>query len=170
MSRKGTSTPIKSKSITLGMRVRLVRKAWGWSQDDLAKALGTDQQVVSYWERDQIEPSRAFLRLLIELFRMPEAALKTGKGFTIPDCPATKDDPIALLLQELQPLAHILVGDLFVADLQLGTGDQFLITKALQAIREARNEGRQVLVVLGPKNDSSLDRVGSRVRPSMGRR
>ena len=102
MTRKGISSTSKMGFSTLGARIRSVRRAWGWTQGDLASALGTDQQVVSYWERDKSHPSRGFLKLLADLFRIPDSVLLHGKGFTVPHAPASDAD--AALLQGLQRL------------------------------------------------------------------
>lgn len=162
MSRKGNPTSRTASPATLGERIRRVRKGWGWSQDRLAKALGTDQQVVSYWERDQMPPSRAFMKLILDLFRLPEAAMVDGKGFSIPDAPAEADDLAVALLQGLERLPAVPEPGLTLVDLAKGRVDHPSVTKALEAMREARNEGLNVLVVVLPAKASQKPRGKSK--------
>jgi len=69
---------------TLGMRVREVRKAWKWSQDDLAKALWCDQASISFWERDQTLPYGCSMVAMAALFNCTVDALKTGHDWVVP--------------------------------------------------------------------------------------
>ena len=48
--------------------VRHERESRGWSQAELAEEVGTDQKVVSRWERGTSHPSPYFRKRLIELF------------------------------------------------------------------------------------------------------
>lgn len=48
----------------LNQRIRLLRKARGMSQVELAKRLGVTKQSVSNWENDNIQPS---IEMLIKL-------------------------------------------------------------------------------------------------------
>lgn len=146
MTRKGISSSSRMEFATLGTRIRSVRRAWGWTQRDLASALGTDQQVVSYWERDKSHPSRGFLKLLADLFRIPEAVLVHGRNFTVPEEPASDGD--AALLQGLERLLVSPLEDLILADLDLGGVDHPSLNEVFQAMRAARKEGRQILVVI----------------------
>lgn len=148
MTRKGISSSSKMEFATLGSRIRSVRRAWGWTQGDLARALGTDQQVVSYWERDKSQPSRGFLKLLADLFRTPEAVLMHGRSFTVPQAPASDGD--AALLQGLERLLISPLEDLILADLNLGCTGRPTLTEAIQAMRAGRKEGCQILIVLAP--------------------
>ena len=79
---------VQSSPQTLGERLRRIRIAWGWSQGRFAEALGSNQRLVSHWERDIVKPSGAALTAISSLIGMTTEALLTGKGFTIPDIPA----------------------------------------------------------------------------------
>lgn len=88
-----TRGPYRKKSTlraprTLGARLKKIRVKWGWSQEQMAEALGTGQQTLSRWERDEGEPTKATLRALQGLFGLSEEALITGAGFYLPDPPA----------------------------------------------------------------------------------
>lgn len=42
--------------MTFGDKLKLIREIEGWSQDDLAKKLGTSKQVISRYEKGQTTP------------------------------------------------------------------------------------------------------------------
>lgn len=70
---------------TIGARIRKIRTTWGWTQGELAGRLNTDQQIISAWERDVAQPSRANIALLAEFFGLPIEALSNGEGFEVPE-------------------------------------------------------------------------------------
>jgi transcriptional regulator with XRE-family HTH domain len=43
--------------MTFGERITLVRKQLKWSQDDLAKKIGTSAPIIGRYERNEIKPS-----------------------------------------------------------------------------------------------------------------
>jgi transcriptional regulator with XRE-family HTH domain len=94
-------TPSKPK--TFGQRVRAVRIAWKWSQTQLAKALGTNQQTISHWEQERQQPTDATLHALASLFGMGTDALVSGKAFYLPGPP--------------QPIGNLLVAANLATDL-----------------------------------------------------
>lgn len=69
------------KPSTLGLRIRAIRVAWGWTQGTLAKVLGSSQSIISEWEKDISKPSGATLTALAKLVDLPVAALENGRGF-----------------------------------------------------------------------------------------
>ena len=77
---EGTS----KRATTLGQRIALVRKAWGWTQSDLAERLRVRKATVSAWEREVAQPNGiSLIALAAVLNTTPEALL--GKGpFTLP--------------------------------------------------------------------------------------
>jgi transcriptional regulator with XRE-family HTH domain len=72
----------------MGERIKAVRTAWGWSQEEMASALRVDQASISFWERDRIVPSGSAMVALAGLIRTSPEALETGKGFVVPAAPA----------------------------------------------------------------------------------
>ena len=60
--------------------LRCERELHGWSQAELADKVGTDQKVVSRWERGISHPSPYFRKKLIELLGKNAAEL----GFVVP--------------------------------------------------------------------------------------
>ncbi len=138
---------------TLGQRIRAIRIAWGWTQATLAKALGSAQSLVSEWEKDVSEPSGASLTALARLFHLSVPALKTGKGFKIPEPPDAKPQGGLMSKRDVQDLKQLLPklkeGEILHVD--TGTSDSELVAlkDALVALREAKREGRPVWLVIG---------------------
>jgi transcriptional regulator with XRE-family HTH domain len=138
---------------SLGQRIRAVRIAWGWTQGTLAKALGSAQSLVSEWEKDISKPSGASLTALATLFRLSVPALRTGKGFKIPEPPGSKPAGRLMSKRDVQDLKHLLPklkeGEILQVD--TGTEDSELVElkDALAALREAKKEGRAVWLVIG---------------------
>ena len=87
MTRRGAYSPGAggNKVTTLGQRIRSVRKAWGWTQKELATLLHVAQNAVSQWATDRSKPIGPVKARLLTLFQISEDALVLGKGFTIPD-------------------------------------------------------------------------------------
>jgi transcriptional regulator with XRE-family HTH domain len=80
---------------TIGWRIRQVRRAWGWTQVDLATRLNTGQQVLSNWEKNIFTPSATAMVALAGVLGLSVEALATGKGFTIPDVPQSEQGGVA---------------------------------------------------------------------------
>ncbi len=89
MTGRGPYRPRRAvkKPQTLGERLVVVRRALGFSQATLATAVGVPQQSISSWERGLTEPSGPGMRMLTGVLGVTATALRTGKGFTIPDAP-----------------------------------------------------------------------------------
>ena len=54
--------------MTIGERIKQVRKARKWTQSTLAEAVGTGQDQVARWEKGVITPGRAHLTELARVF------------------------------------------------------------------------------------------------------
>jgi transcriptional regulator with XRE-family HTH domain len=78
---------VVKKPQTLGERLLVVRRALGFSQVSLAEAVGVPQQSISSWERGLTEPSGPGMLTLTTVLGVTAVALKTGKGFVVPDAP-----------------------------------------------------------------------------------
>jgi DNA-binding XRE family transcriptional regulator len=72
---------------TLGTRIKAVRTAWDWSQEQFAHALQVDQASISLWERDRIVPSGSATVALACLFGCSIRALVVGEGWAVPADP-----------------------------------------------------------------------------------
>ncbi|MCL1892696.1 MAG: helix-turn-helix domain-containing protein [Holophagaceae bacterium] len=77
---------------TMGERIKAVRLAWKWAQEDMADILRVDQASISFWERDKIKPSGSALLSLAALFRTTVSALENGENFAIPTSPNRGED------------------------------------------------------------------------------
>ncbi|MDR1840619.1 MAG: helix-turn-helix domain-containing protein [Holophagales bacterium] len=72
---------------TLGERIKAVRVAWDWPQEEMAEILRVDQASISFWERDKIKPSGSAIVTLAALFRTTIEALEKGENFVMPTAP-----------------------------------------------------------------------------------
>ena len=63
------------KKLQMNQRLKRERELRGWSQEDIAKKIGTDQKVVSRWERGISHPSPYFRQKLLALFGKDAAEL-----------------------------------------------------------------------------------------------
>lgn len=87
MTGRGPYKPRRAvkKPQTLGERLQVVRRALGFSQVTLAEAVGVPQQSISSWERGLTEPSGPGMLTLTTVLGLSAEALKTGKGFVVPN-------------------------------------------------------------------------------------
>jgi DNA-binding XRE family transcriptional regulator len=74
--------------LTLGERIKAVRLAWDWPQEEMAEILRVDQASISFWERDKIKPSGSAMVALAALFRTTIDALERGENFIMPAAPS----------------------------------------------------------------------------------
>lgn len=58
--------------MTLGQKIRDVRKAKGWTQKELATRLGMTVAQISRWEQDHVTPRTRNLEDLAKVFEVPE--------------------------------------------------------------------------------------------------
>lgn len=86
MSRKGpyrAGEPLQ-RAISLGQRVAAIRKAWGWTQSDLAERLRVRKATVSAWEREVAMPNGISLIALASVLNTSPECLLGEARFTIP--------------------------------------------------------------------------------------
>lgn len=145
MKVKGTLKP-SSTPQTLGARIRVVRKAWDWTQEDLAQALKTDRQIVSYWERGISKPSRPAMQLLVRLFRLSAEALLVGTGFSIPDLPEGDHALGKESLREMLPASEI--GKVLILGAESGKSKLTSFEQAIKRLKVAETEGYMVWLVV----------------------
>lgn len=143
---KGTSKTSGIAS-TLGARIRMVRKAWGWSQEDLARAIGSDQQIISYWERDKAKPTRSALQLLANTLHLSIKALSTGDGFTIPELPHPNASLDALRRSIETTMAIVGTGGIQGIDLSRDSIAALPIRDVRAFVDRAKKDGLTVWVI-----------------------
>ena len=87
MTRRGAyqATSSMTTPSQIGERIKTIRRAWGWTQGELAIILHVPQPAVSAWEANRSKPIGPVLAHLLEVFGITKEALLEGKGFTIPD-------------------------------------------------------------------------------------
>jgi transcriptional regulator with XRE-family HTH domain len=56
--------------MTFGERIALIRKQLKWSQEDLAKKVGTSAPIIGRYERDEIKPSIEVAAKMAELLNV----------------------------------------------------------------------------------------------------
>ena len=88
----GMSTP----SASVGARIRAARQAHGWTQDDLAIAVGVSRSAVAQWETDRAGQIRANISRIAAALDLPVALLLDGAAPQPDPTPGTADE-IALL-------------------------------------------------------------------------
>ena len=126
---------------TLGERIKKLRWHRGWTQEDLSRAVNTEQAIISNWERDKVRPSGAALAALAQVFQLTPAALESGEGFQLQSPPRPGKAPLELELPEPGEAAVMLL------DLKKGTPQAADFQEALGALLKATQAGRSVWVV-----------------------
>lgn len=145
---KGASKK-SSVASTLGARIRLVRKAWGWTQGDLAHALGNDRQIISYWELDKAKPTRSAMQILSRTLGLSVDALVSGNGFSIPDLPDGRLQTLHHAFRDLQPTTES--DGIQAVDFNCGSMTTMTIREAKAFLDRCHKEGLNVWVVASPK-------------------
>ena len=75
--------------MTLGEKILALRKARGWSQEDLAGRIGVTRQALSRWESDAAIPDTVNVVQLADLFGVStDYLLRDGRTQERPDLPA----------------------------------------------------------------------------------
>lgn len=150
-----TTSMISRSSSTLGGRIRLVRKAWGWTQEDLARALGNDRQIVSYWELNKAKPTRSAMQLLAQVLNLSADALASGDKFSIPDRPEIDDtthgmETLRRALEDLIPGNQR--GGIRSVDLQGGSLKAMTLREAKAFLEVSHRNGLTIWMVASPEN------------------
>jgi transcriptional regulator with XRE-family HTH domain len=153
MTRKGpyglktSSKPPES----IGGRIAAIRKAWGWTQGDLAARLRLKTAAVSAWERGKAAPTGTSLLSLAALLNTTPEALLEGSTFTIPDLPLGVAEP-DWAIYRLPPVGKkdaVLVVEAGVTAHAVGPKD------LRRVAQEALQAGAPVWLVIGPPEGQS---------------
>ena len=147
----GTKTAQASPK-TYGERLRRIRLAWGWSQGRLAETLGSNQRLVSHWERDIAKPSGAALTAISSLLGISTGALLTGEGFTIPDMPALVEGVAKDTVAQFTAISRLLPkprkGRIAVVDLNAFESKPITLDEALKTLKDTKGTDMEVWVVV----------------------
>lgn len=133
---------------TLGERIKAVRTAWGWSQEEMAETLRVDQASISFWERDKIKPSGSAMVALSALFlyQPGRAGVRHGLCGARPPRP-----PLAKAEREFPRSVSLPISDadpIVVVDLVDGTSKGKQLSEAMMVLVESVKAGRRVWVVM----------------------
>lgn len=79
-----------------GARIRVARLERGWTQDDLAAAVGVSRSAVAQWETDRAGQIRANLARIADVLQIPLEHLIYGDEKFVPT-QAARGDELALL-------------------------------------------------------------------------
>jgi transcriptional regulator with XRE-family HTH domain len=97
---------------TLGQRLRVLRKARGWSQQDVADRTGVRVLAVGKWERDQQNPSDPNLVTLAKLYGIDPAEIGYEPPAWTPDTPPLWAEQFhAEILARLDALTKLLTDE-----------------------------------------------------------
>lgn len=147
----GTKTAQTSPR-TFGDRLRRVRMAWGWSQGRFAETLGSNQRLVSHWERNKAKPSGAALNVISSLLGISTEALLTGEGFTIPDMPVLVEGMAKETVAQYTALSRLLPkpkkGRIAVVDLNAFESKPLTLDEALKTLKDTKGTDTEVWVVV----------------------
>ena len=147
----GTKNTLRSPQ-SFGGRLQRVRIAWGWSQGRLAEALGTNQRLVSHWERDIAKPSAAALTSLSSLLGISTEALLTGNGFTIPDMPVLAEGVARETVAQYTALSRLLPkpekGRIAAVDINAFESKPLTLDEAVKVLKGTKGMDAEVWVVV----------------------
>jgi len=85
--------------LTLGERIKKVRKSLDLTQQKFADQIGTTQNNIASYEIGRREPSAAAVNNICKTFNVSEAWLRTGEGEMFVE--RTRDDELAAFMDEL---------------------------------------------------------------------
>ena len=147
----GTKSAQKSPQ-SFGERLRRTRLAWGWSQGRLAEALGSNQRLVSHWERDIAKPSSAALTAIASLLGMSTETLLTGDGFSIPNMPALLEGEERETVAQYIALSRLLPkpskGGIMLVDLNAFESKSLTLGEALRTMKDANSTDPDIWLVV----------------------
>lgn len=171
----GNRGPYKSKiqsdgDKSFGLRIRQLRVERNWTQEDLSRAIGADQTLVSKWEGGKIHPSAVALKALADLFQVTIKAMETGKGLR-----ARVSASVEQILNDKISLERITGAEAQYKDLAHHGGFGAMeIRDAMMALVKANQEGRSIWIIVGDgsseaEKDSILQRNPKGSKPIRGK-
>jgi transcriptional regulator with XRE-family HTH domain len=90
---------VKSKQPEPNERLKRARESRGWSQADVAAAVGTDEKSVGRWERGEHNPTPYYRKKLCELYNKSAEEL----GFLKNEAPVLPSDALPVEQEQLAP-------------------------------------------------------------------
>lgn len=149
MEQIGIKAKVSVPGSTLGERIKTIRLAWRWSQEEMANALHVDQASISFWERDRIIPSGSALVALASLFRISAKSLEQGHAFRIPDPPSRPETEKAERMNPMSISLPMGGRDMpIIVDLGNGSTRDMQVSEAMTALIQGVKSGRRTWLVL----------------------
>ena len=85
--------------MTLGERMKKVRKMLDLTQQGFADRIGSKRNTIATYEMERTEPSAAVISLICKEFNVSETWLRTGEGEMF--IPQTRDEEIAAFMGDI---------------------------------------------------------------------
>ncbi len=95
--------------MTIGNRIKRVRRALDLTQTEFASRLGLTQNTVTRYETGDRNPSAAVLSLIIKAYDVNEEWLRTGNGEMFVPSPTTELDALASKYPNMTHETYVLV-------------------------------------------------------------
>jgi transcriptional regulator with XRE-family HTH domain len=87
------------RGMRIGVRIADARKAAGWSQERLAKAVNQVQSTISSWERGRTEPTREDVSRIADVLGLSRAELELGHDLGDALAPVARRVPVVGTVQ-----------------------------------------------------------------------
>lgn len=93
--------------MTVGEKIKALRKERGWNQSDLAKTIGFSQKTISSWENGDSKPHANSITMLAKLFLVSEEYLTDDAPETVTEEPKKTDGTKELLAEALKEIEYL---------------------------------------------------------------
>lgn len=127
--------------MTLGERIKKLRKALDLTQQKFAEQIGTTQNVLANYESGRRNPSSSAFNNICKTFNVSETWLRTGEGemFLV----KTRDEEIAAFLSDLKGGSDF--RQKFISVLSRMTEDEWAILekKVLELVQEVQKDAQK---------------------------
>lgn len=151
MSERGPydSSPTGGIPTSFGERLRAIRLAWGWTQEDLSRTLNIDQTTISAWERDKIKPRGPALAAVAQLLKLPPEALISNDSIDFEFPPSPNLESTGTESPAWVQLSHQSKAPIEMIDLESSVNEPLFETQeAILRLIAASRQGRKVWIVM----------------------
>ena len=153
-NRRPFDSVIPENPLTLGERLRWLRKMRGLTQVELAEALSCDQTVISSWEVGRAQPTAATLAALARFHGVTVENLEEGRNF-LKAAEKALHDTRSMGTGASRPQGPVSVeleappaGKVHLVDLPLASVSPKEASDAMNLLLKAVKKGRDVWIVL----------------------
>ncbi len=120
--------------MSLGKRLKDIRKQLDLNQTEFANKLGSTLGALSKYETDKVVPNDVFIHHLCKLFSINEVWLKTGEGDMY--IAITEEDRFAELLGELLVTENEQIKDIITKSIELDDRDLDFVYQLVNRLLE----------------------------------